>query len=103
MWKRGQLELRVYPISRGLKIQHEMTSRCSVAQETGLLMAEAPRRIEQSGLPTALMWHPLLGSDFEDRLVNTILVLAFKTMGYCTPPQPPLARHFERNWSHSTS
>lgn len=36
-------------------------------------MAEAPRRIEQSGLPTALMWHPLLGSDFEDRLVITLL------------------------------
>lgn len=33
-------------------------------------MAEVPRRIEQSGLPTALLWHPLLGSDFEDRLVR---------------------------------
>eukprot|EP00903_Cladosiphon_okamuranus_P005352 g5347.t1 len=39
-------------------------------QETGLLMAEVPRRIEQGGLPTALLWHPLLGSDFEDRLVT---------------------------------
>ena len=33
-------------------------------------MAEAPKRIEQNGLPTALLWHPLLGSDFEDRLVS---------------------------------
>ncbi|CAM9977972.1 unnamed protein product [Scytosiphon promiscuus] len=39
-------------------------------QETGLLMAEVPRRIEQDGLPTALLWHPLLGSDFEDRVVT---------------------------------
>ncbi len=39
-------------------------------QENGLLMAEVPKRIEQSGLPTALLWHPLLGSDFEDRLVS---------------------------------
>lgn len=39
-------------------------------QETGLLMAEVPRRVEQDGLPTALLWHPLLGSDFEDRLVR---------------------------------
>lgn len=35
-------------------------------------MAEVPKRIEQSGLPTALLWHPLLGSDFEDRLVSFI-------------------------------
>lgn len=39
-------------------------------QEMGLLIAEAPKRIEQNGLPTALLWHPLLGSDFEDRLVS---------------------------------
>lgn len=35
-------------------------------------MAEVPRRIEQNGVPTALLWHPLLGSDFEDRLVRAI-------------------------------
>lgn len=45
---------------------------CTDKQETGLLMAEVPRRIEQNGVPTALLWHPLLGSDFEDRLVSAI-------------------------------
>ncbi|CAM9978678.1 unnamed protein product [Discosporangium mesarthrocarpum] len=39
-------------------------------QETGLLLAEAPKRIEQHAVPTALLWHPLLGTDFEDRLVT---------------------------------
>lgn len=47
-------------------------------------MAEAPRRIEQSGLPTALMWHPLLGSDFEDRLVMTMF--RSKSLPYYDPP-----------------
>ncbi|CBJ27265.1 flagellar associated protein [Ectocarpus siliculosus] len=47
-------------------------------QETGLLMAEAPRRIEQNGLPTALLWHPLLGSDYEDRLVTANNEYKFK-------------------------
>lgn len=52
-------------------------------------MAEAPRRIEQSGLPTALMWHPLLGSDFEDRLV--MIMFAFEPVPYYeyTSPLPP--------------
>ncbi|CAM9566703.1 unnamed protein product, partial [Hapterophycus canaliculatus] len=47
-------------------------------QETGLMMAEVPRRIEQDGLPTALLWHPLLGSDFEDRLVTANNEYKFK-------------------------
>ncbi|CAM9695874.1 unnamed protein product [Ectocarpus sp. 12 AP-2014] len=47
-------------------------------QETGLMMAEAPRRIEQNGLPTALLWHPLLGSDYEDRLVTASNEYKFK-------------------------
>ncbi|CAM9344740.1 unnamed protein product, partial [Sphacelaria rigidula] len=46
------------------------TTHTPPGHETGLLMTEAPKRIEQSGSPTALLWHPLLGTDFEDRLVT---------------------------------
>lgn len=51
-------------------------------------MAEVPRRIEQSGLPTALLWHPLLGSDFEDRLVRSgpIYCTVFKVTGQLSDP-----------------
>lgn len=52
---------------------------CTDEQETGLLMVEVPRRIEQNGVPTALLWHPLLGSDFEDRLVSAIEFAARET------------------------
>lgn len=64
---------------RALSINIQTNTRLDgrAQQETGLLMAEAPRRIEQNGLPTALLWHPLLGSDYEDRLVN-IFVLKYQ-------------------------
>ena len=42
--------------------------------EEGVLLTMDPLRIEQAAVPTALCWHPLLGSgdakDFEDRLVT---------------------------------
>ena len=55
-----------------LGVVFESPGRMRAEQETGLLITEAPKRIEQSGLPSALLWHPLLGSDFEDRLVREI-------------------------------
>jgi len=41
---------------------------------TGVVLKESPRRIEVSAVPTAAMWHPLLGAgptrDYEDRIVT---------------------------------
>ena len=45
-----------------------------VVPKDGLLLMDDPRRLEQTAVPTALCWHPLLGTgdakDFEDRLVT---------------------------------
>eukprot|EP00953_Heterococcus_sp_UTEX-ZZ885_P026793 14445-Heterococcus_DN1.PRE.7 len=38
--------------------------------ETGLQLVEDPKYIEESAVPTALLFHPLLKGDFEDRVVT---------------------------------
>ncbi|CAM9670144.1 unnamed protein product, partial [Chrysoparadoxa australica] len=38
--------------------------------EAGVLLTDEPKLLEQSAIPTAIMWHPLLGDDFEDRVVT---------------------------------
>ena len=38
--------------------------------EGGVRLVDAPRRIEQSAVPTACAWHPLLGGGFEDRVIT---------------------------------
>jgi hypothetical protein len=35
--------------------------------ESGLVLAEEAHCVEEAAAPTALMWHPLLQGDFEDR------------------------------------
>jgi hypothetical protein len=37
--------------------------------ETGLQLVEDPKFVEESAIPTALLFHPLLKGDFEDRFV----------------------------------
>ena len=41
---------------------------------SGVVLKEAPKRIEVSAVPTAATWHPLLGTganrDYEDRVVT---------------------------------
>jgi len=38
--------------------------------EAGLLLLDQPARVEQVARPTCLAWHPLLGEDYEDRVVT---------------------------------
>jgi hypothetical protein len=41
--------------------------------ETGLQLVEDPKYIEESAVPTALLFHPLLKGDFEDRYMFNYL------------------------------
>jgi hypothetical protein len=47
---------------------------CPPPAQEGLLLMDDPLRLEQTAVPTALCWHPLLGEgdkkDFEDRFVT---------------------------------
>jgi len=38
--------------------------------DAGVVLRSDPVRIEQAAVPTCCMWHPLLGGDFEDRVVT---------------------------------
>ena len=46
--------------------------------ETGVTLRSAPTKIEQTAIPTACMWHPLLGGDFEDRIITANNEFKFK-------------------------
>ena len=46
--------------------------------ETGFKLRGEPTKIEQVAVPTACMWHPLLGGDFEDRVVTANNEFKFK-------------------------
>ncbi|GMH57237.1 hypothetical protein TrLO_g13606 [Triparma laevis f. longispina] len=45
---------------------------------TGIKLRGEPTKIEQIAVPTACMWHPLLGGDFEDRVVTANNEFKFK-------------------------
>ena len=49
-----------------------------VTAETGLKLRNEPTKIEQTAVPTSCMWHPLLGGDFEDRIVTANNEFKFK-------------------------
>ncbi|CAM9398729.1 unnamed protein product, partial [Phaeothamnion confervicola] len=49
-------------------VEYDLTA--STSAECGLLLVAPPRRVEQTAMLTALMWHPLLGGEFEDRVVT---------------------------------
>ncbi len=46
--------------------------------ENGVKLRSEPTVIEQTAIPTACMWHPLLGGDFEDRIVTANNDFKFK-------------------------
>ena len=46
--------------------------------ETGFKLRGEPTKIEQVAVPTACVWHPLLGGDFEDRVVTANNEFKFK-------------------------
>ena len=56
-------------------VEYDLTD---VTPETGLRLRSEPTKIEQVAVPTAVMWHPLLGGDFEDRVVTANNEFKFK-------------------------
>mmetsp|Transcript_20905 Transcript_20905/g.43637 ORF Transcript_20905/g.43637 Transcript_20905/m.43637 type:complete len:926 (+) Transcript_20905:54-2831(+) len=49
-----------------------------VTAETGLKLRNEPTKIEQTAIPTTCLWHPLLGGDFEDRVITANNEFKFK-------------------------
>jgi WD40 repeat protein/Ca2+-binding EF-hand superfamily protein len=56
-------------------VEYDLTD---ATPETGVLLRSDPTKIEQTAVPTACMWHPLLGGDFEDRIVTANNEFKFK-------------------------
>ena len=61
-------ELALVSVAEDRTLVEYDLARSSV--ESGVRLVDAPRRIEQSAVPTACAWHPLLGGDFEDRVIT---------------------------------
>lgn len=50
----------------------------AASPEKGVVLRCDPTKIEQTAVPTACMWHPLLGGDFEDRIITANDEFKFK-------------------------
>ena len=56
-------------------VEYDMTDTTA---ETGIKLRNEPTKIEQTAVPTTCLWHPLLGGDFEDRIITANNEFKFK-------------------------